>query len=677
MLAALFAAFTVSAATVTLNPAEQTAQTTETDVNVTIDGVTIAYHGTLNATDFRVYGGQTLTLSASQKIESIVINGYSSKANFAVSELTSGTATVADYTTTAAVENFVNITGINASSVSFKCDKQLRATLITVTLGEGGDDPDPSVDPSVDPSEDPSGEITVAEALAIINALTLNDAGTATAEDTYTVVGYVTEIEEDAVAAHGNVTLYIADEPGGTPTLYVYRAKAAACPTVGAKVQIEGSIMMYKNKPETAQGAQLTVLEGEVVEPTVIEATVAEALAVIDGLADGATTSNKYQVTGYVISISEDGVAEFGNMTFVLGATADAEDGITVYRGKTSTLACVGAKVTVLGALQRYVKNEVMTPEFATGATVTIVEQGECSSLPGGDQEFEATEYLVTTEYFEEYGAVGIQLANTEENIGLVVWIYPDDAENLDGEYTSTDEDNVLYPTWDDENDEGTDITSATISYTTNEDGTLTIVVVAETADGSYKFTYDGVDTEAAYAEPEEAQNFTPGLATLEYVDTYISYGEVFYYLYTEDGQAVALGLVSDLTAVDENAPLPVGEYGFSDNPENALWAGEIFNGSPYPSFFFDGDHYYYLVSGSVVVTLDEQYYTITIDATTQNGSTVKATYQKALAPTALNEVEAELDANAPVYNVLGQRVSKDFRGIVIQNGKKFLVRNR
>ena len=34
----------------------------------------------------------------------------------------------------------------------------------------------------------------------------------------------------------------------------------------------------------------------------------------------------------------------------------------------------------------------------------------------------------------------------------------------------------------------------------------------------------------------------------------------------------------------------------------------------------------------------------------------------------------AELDTNAPIYNVLGQEVSAEYKGVVIQNGKKFLL---
>ena len=44
--------------------------------------------------------------------------------------------------------------------------------------------------------------------------------------------------------------------------------------------------------------------------------------------------------------------------------------------------------------------------------------------------------------------------------------------------------------------------------------------------------------------------------------------------------------------------------------------------------------------------------------------------------PSGINNVTVdELDENAPVYNLAGQRVSKDAKGIVIQNGKKYIRR--
>ena len=42
--------------------------------------------------------------------------------------------------------------------------------------------------------------------------------------------------------------------------------------------------------------------------------------------------------------------------------------------------------------------------------------------------------------------------------------------------------------------------------------------------------------------------------------------------------------------------------------------------------------------------------------------------------PTGINETSnGALNANSPIYNLAGQRVGKDYKGVVIQNGKKFI----
>jgi hypothetical protein len=43
--------------------------------------------------------------------------------------------------------------------------------------------------------------------------------------------------------------------------------------------------------------------------------------------------------------------------------------------------------------------------------------------------------------------------------------------------------------------------------------------------------------------------------------------------------------------------------------------------------------------------------------------------------PTAVENVTVEIDFNAPMYDVLGRQVDKNYRGIVIQNGQAFLVK--
>jgi hypothetical protein len=43
--------------------------------------------------------------------------------------------------------------------------------------------------------------------------------------------------------------------------------------------------------------------------------------------------------------------------------------------------------------------------------------------------------------------------------------------------------------------------------------------------------------------------------------------------------------------------------------------------------------------------------------------------------PTAINTVKTDLRTDAPRYNLRGQRVSANHKGIIIQNGKKYLVK--
>ncbi len=108
--------------------------------------------------------------------------------------------------------------------------------------------------------------------------------------------------------------------------------------------------------------------------------TVAEALSIIDGLADNAKTTETYQVKGYVISVSEIST-EHGNVTFVMADDKTATTGLTIYRAKgfnganitDENLLAVGDEVVVKGLLQKYVKNEEVTPELANGGTIVSI----------------------------------------------------------------------------------------------------------------------------------------------------------------------------------------------------------------------------------------------------------------------------------------------------------------
>ena len=54
---------------------------------------------------------------------------------------------------------------------------------------------------------------------------------------------------------------------------------------------------------------------------------------------------------------------------------------------------------------------------------------------------------------------------------------------------------------------------------------------------------------------------------------------------------------------------------------------------------------------------------------------TVYAIWKSMLTPTGVEEVRPELDMDAPMYDVMGRRVDSTYRGIVIQSGRKYLLR--
>ncbi|MBR1808894.1 MAG: hypothetical protein IJ776_05870 [Paludibacteraceae bacterium] len=88
------------------------------------------------------------------------------------------------------------------------------------------------------------------------------------------------------------------------------------------------------------------------------------------------------------------------------------------------------------------------------------------------------------------------------------------------------------------------------------------------------------------------------------------------------------------------------------------------------PTFFF-------IVEGSVKVELTNDIYKITVNGKSYKGSTVNAVYEgkiEAEVLDALENIKGTLDVNAPMYNVLGSQVDKSYKGVVIQNGRKYLL---
>ena len=128
-----------------------------------------------------------------------------------------------------------------------------------------------------------------------------------------------------------------------------------------------------------------------VIEPQIESKTVAEALAIIDALEDGKTTTEEYQVTGFVVGAPDfqrkaDGTL-YGNVNLTIADEKGGTALLTVYRGKNlnnesfteETISSIkeGDEVVFQGKLQKFVKNDVVTPELTNGFLISVTSGEE------------------------------------------------------------------------------------------------------------------------------------------------------------------------------------------------------------------------------------------------------------------------------------------------------------
>lgn len=138
-------------------------------------------------------------------------------------------------------------------------------------------------------------------------------------------------------------------------------------------------------KIETGDDAQGPVkpTEGQTPETAL---TVARALEIIDGLANGATTDFTYYVKGKVNEITHTGKT----FSFTMGDTEGANDLLTVYSAKglenkdivDQEFMKAGDDVVVIGVLQKYVKNDAVTPELSSGYVYSVNGNTQAEEIP-------------------------------------------------------------------------------------------------------------------------------------------------------------------------------------------------------------------------------------------------------------------------------------------------------
>lgn len=286
---------------------------------------------------------------------------------------------------------------------------ELQSFKMEEGIAEATPEPEPTPTEDLGTAEAP---LTVAKALEIINGY--EDSGESTTE-AY-VKGVIVSVDSYN-SQYKSITYWISDDGTENGKMQVYSGKGLDGADFAAKTDLnKGAIVVVKGKlkkfmqsgtakPEINSGSQIISIEnnggGEPTTQTVVGSidnpvTVAAALAAVDALAEGATSTEWYYVKGKVKSIktAADKIAQYKNIDYYI--TDDGNNEIQIYRGKnlnntdftSADQLKVDDEVIVFGQLMKY-KNAntgAIVPEMAEGSYLVKTSNtgGGGGNEPGG-----------------------------------------------------------------------------------------------------------------------------------------------------------------------------------------------------------------------------------------------------------------------------------------------------
>ena len=259
------------------------------------------------------------------------------------------------------------------------------------------EEPGVTVEPTGDGSEaTPWNVVAALEACADLGAGEYVNNG----DDVY-VTGVITQIDELSTS-YGNATYYISDNLKSGYQLEIYRGYSMGGEKftsdseieVGDSVTVCGKIVFYNGSVlEFTTGSKLVYLkkgegggnsgnddkpEAGTVGSKDAPKTVTEALAAINAMSDGATSTDYWFVKGKVVKVttSQENFEKYGNLNYLISEDGTETNTITVYSGNGLNNELfsgidalkAGDEVVVYGQLQKYVSSSgAMTPEIAKG----------------------------------------------------------------------------------------------------------------------------------------------------------------------------------------------------------------------------------------------------------------------------------------------------------------------
>ena len=218
-------------------------------------------------------------------------------------------------------------------------------------------------------------DATVAEVVELANAL---EAGASTKEY-YRVKGVVSAVQTTAanLVSYGNINFTLMDATGTIGCYYINYlnnqpfTSADQILHTGDTVTVVSQLKSYVNKntgeatPEMANGYIEAIVKYQS-SGEITDITFAEAIAVKDGLAKGATTPEAYRVKGVVTSVSsnEANLTQYGNCNFYIAdPTGAVKEEITCWKTNWlenkpftsySDVPVKGDTVVVVAPIQNY-----------------------------------------------------------------------------------------------------------------------------------------------------------------------------------------------------------------------------------------------------------------------------------------------------------------------------------
>lgn len=254
--------------------------------------------------------------------------------------------------------------------------------------GNKGSEPEVVIEPAGSGTKEDPYNVAAAQAL-------IKDLGADVNSDVIYVKGVISDLGAGVSTQYWNAQFNIADNMDGANQLLVYRSNylenkpftSADQIKAGDEVIMCGSVVNYMgNTPEFTTGTYIYSLNGKITDGSDDGETigtkdapksVAEALSAINALDDNATTKEFWFVKGKVVKVTTTAANfdQYKNLNYLISEDGTDNNTITVYAGNGLDNAQfsgvdalkAGDEVVVYGQLQKYVKNDNMTPEIAKG----------------------------------------------------------------------------------------------------------------------------------------------------------------------------------------------------------------------------------------------------------------------------------------------------------------------